>query len=99
MSIHGEKHLIADALSSHQLPLLNSQLSQRVRFAESALDGLSVYDYPDKRNFAADDSAEKTKRVSLDIPADIHRKLKLQAMDKGKTTITLVREILAEKFV
>ncbi|MCP9308692.1 hypothetical protein [Zymomonas mobilis] len=49
-----------------------------------------------KRN--ADDSAEKTKRVSLDIPADIHRKLKLQAMDEGKTMITLVREILAEKF-
>ncbi|WP_041573479.1 hypothetical protein [Zymomonas mobilis] len=39
---------------SHQLPLLNSQLSQRVRFAESALDGLSVFDYPDKRNFVAD---------------------------------------------
>lgn len=46
---------VADALSSHQLPLLNSQLSQRVRFAESALDGLSVFDYPDKRNFAADE--------------------------------------------
>ena len=44
-------------------------------------------------------SAEKTKRVFLDIPADIHRKPKLQAMDEGKTTITLVREMLAEKFV
>lgn len=44
---------VASALSGHALPLLATQLSQRVRFAESALDGRSVFDYPERRNAAA----------------------------------------------
>ncbi|AHB11036.1 ParA family partition ATPase [Zymomonas mobilis] len=46
---------VAEALEGHSLPLLETQLSQRVRFAESALDGRSVFDYPAGRNAAADE--------------------------------------------
>lgn len=56
------------ALEQHQVPLLHSSLTQRIRFAESALDGRSVYDYSDMRNPAADEiDAVKTELLKMEF--------------------------------
>lgn len=54
------------ALEQHQVPLLNSSLTQRIRFAESALNGRSVYDYPDAKN-PADDEIDAVKKELLQM--------------------------------
>lgn len=43
----------AEALSSYEIPVMKSHLIQRVRFAESAAQGMSVYDDGEQNNPAA----------------------------------------------
>lgn len=43
----------AEALSSYEIPVMQSHLIQRVRFAESAAQGMSVYDDGEQNNPAA----------------------------------------------
>lgn len=38
------------------------------------------------------------KRLTLDIPEKLHRKLKMQAAREGRTMADIVREIMEEKF-
>jgi len=38
------------------------------------------------------------KRLTLDIPENLHRKIKLQSAMSGKTMATLLRDILEKKF-
>jgi predicted HicB family RNase H-like nuclease len=41
---------------------------------------------------------EPTKRLTLDIPASLHRRLKVGCAERGITVAELVREMLDERF-
>lgn len=41
---------------------------------------------------------EKTKRLTIDIQEDLHRKIKADCAMKGKKMADAIREILSEKF-
>lgn len=40
----------------------------------------------------------KMKRLTLDIPEPLHRQIKLQATQQGKTMVEVLREILDREF-
>jgi hypothetical protein len=51
----------------------------------------------EKKNREAGASEEKSKRLTIDIPAQLHRTLKMQAVTNDVTMAEIVRQLLVQQ--
>lgn len=51
-----------------------------------------------ERRSAPEDEVEETKRLTLDIPASLHRRIKATCAQRGVKMVDEIRELLAKHF-
>ncbi len=49
---------------------------------------------PSPKAKAAPEASTEMKRLAVDLPADIHRRLKLDSVEQGRTMVAIVRELI-----
>lgn len=52
-----------------------------------------------EKNRSTGDSEDKTKRLTIDIPAQLHKTLKIKAVTDGVTMAEIVRQLLVQQLV
>ena len=50
-----------------------------------------------EKNIATGASGDKTKRLTIDIPARLHKTLKIKAVTDGVTMAEIVRQLLVQQ--